>query len=55
MTVLDYSGVREDGRWLGRAGWSFFSLGIVLSLCAVAYVGAIVLVVIFYGLALEGM
>ncbi len=55
MTVVDYSGVGEDGRWLERAGWSFFSVGVVLALFAVAYVGAIVLVVILYGLALKGM
>jgi hypothetical protein len=55
MTVVDYSGVREDGRWFGRAGWSFFSLGIVFSLCAALYVSVIVLVVMLYGIALQGM
>jgi hypothetical protein len=55
MTIADYSGVRADGSWLGRAGWSFFSFGILCALCALACAGAIVLVVVLYGLALKGM
>ena len=55
MTVLDYSGVRENGRWVERAGWGAFSLGAVFALCAVVYVVAIVLLVVFYGLSLEGI
>jgi hypothetical protein len=48
MTVVDYSGVRADGRWLGKAGWSFFSVGVLFALCAVVYVGAILLVVLSF-------
>ena len=55
MTVVDYSGVSEDGRWFGRAGRSFFSLGIAFSLCAGLYVSMIVLVAMLYGIALRGM
>jgi hypothetical protein len=55
MTVVDYSGIRQDGRWFGPAGWRAFSLGVVFVLCAVAYVVALVLFVILYGLSLAGM
>jgi hypothetical protein len=48
MTVIDYSGVREDGRWLRKAGWSFFSVGILFAVSAIVYVGAIVVVVLTY-------
>jgi hypothetical protein len=48
MTAVDYSGVRDDGRWLGKAGWSFFSVGVLFALCAVVYVGVILLVVLTY-------
>jgi hypothetical protein len=48
MTVVDYSGIRQDGRWLGKARWSLFSVGVLSALCAVAYVGAIVVVVLTF-------
>jgi hypothetical protein len=48
MTVVDYSGVRADGRSLRKTGWSFFSVGVLFALCAVVYVGAILLVVLSF-------
>jgi hypothetical protein len=48
MTVVDYSGIRQDGRWLGKAGWSFFSVGALFAFCAVVYVGAIMVVMLTY-------
>jgi hypothetical protein len=55
MTIADYSGVRPDGRWLEKSGWGLFSAGILLALFATLSVGAIVLIVVLYGLALKGM
>jgi hypothetical protein len=48
MTYVDYSGVREDGRCLAKAGWSLFSAGVLFASCAVVYVGAILVVVAGY-------
>jgi hypothetical protein len=48
MTVVDYAGIREDGRWLQKAGWRLFSVGIFFILCALVYVGAIVVVVLTF-------
>jgi hypothetical protein len=48
MSSHDYSGVLDDGRWLGRVGWRLFGFGMFLALCALAYVLAIVLVVLTF-------
>ena len=48
MSSPDYSGVLDDGRWLGRVGWRLFGVGMFLALCALAYVLAIVLVVLTF-------
>jgi hypothetical protein len=48
VSAYDYSGVRENGLWLGRTGWRLFGLGLLFVFCALAYVGAIVLVVLAF-------
>jgi hypothetical protein len=48
MTVVDYSGVRHDGSWLGKAGWTLLSAGVGLALCAAAYIAVIVVIVLMY-------
>ena len=55
MSAHDYSGVHADGQWFGRAGWSFFSVGVLFALCGAAYAAAIVVVVVLYALSLRGM
>lgn len=48
MSEYDYSGVGDHGRRFGTVGWRMFSVGILFALCPVAYVGAIVVVVVTF-------
>jgi hypothetical protein len=49
----DYSGVAEDGRWLGRAGWGLFSLGVVVAAVGAAIPLLIAVIVVLYSIALR--
>jgi hypothetical protein len=53
MSSHDYSGVLDDGRWLAPVGWRLFGVGMFLVLCALAYVLAIVLVVLTFAWTMD--
>ena len=53
MSAHDYSGLDLGfGRLWGRAGWSLFSVGLIVALVGAGIILAYVLVVLMYSLSL---